>query len=199
MAASNEEVIQMLIRAYCIELETVANYLAHSINLDGVRAEEIKKSLAADVMGEINHAQVLGARIKQLGGLVPGSLSLEFAQRAMQPTANTVDVVTVINGVIETESAACDQYKKIIRATDGEDYVTILVAGVVFEPIHLGSGRERQTCHHSSGDQRACEQSVFHRRTHFFSYLNGAFSCLTGLFSTRHLSTCQAPARGKSL
>jgi bacterioferritin len=107
-----------------MELETVANYLAHSVNLDGVRAEEIKKSLAADVMGEISHAQMLGARIKQLGGLVPGSLSLEFDQKAMQPTENTVDVMAVIKGVIDTEAAACGQYKKIIQATDGEDYVT---------------------------------------------------------------------------
>jgi bacterioferritin len=124
MAASNEEVVEMLIKAYSMELETVSNYLANSVNLDGVRAEEIKKSLAADVIGEINHAQVLGARIKQLGGLVPGSLSLNFNQQVMQPTDDTVDVVRVIRGVIATEAAACDQYKKIIRATDGEDFVT---------------------------------------------------------------------------
>ena len=30
-----------------MELETVTNYLANSINLDGVRAEEIKKAQAA--------------------------------------------------------------------------------------------------------------------------------------------------------
>lgn len=124
MAAANEEVIQMMIKAYCMELETVSNYLAHSVNLDGVRAEEIKKSLGADVTEEIGHAQMLAARIKQLGGLVPGSLSLEFSQKSMQPTDNTVDVVIVIKGVIDTEGAACEQYKKIIRATDGEDYVT---------------------------------------------------------------------------
>ena len=51
------------------------NYMANSINLDGVRAEEIKKSLAADIQAEVVHAQQLGNRIKQLGGLVPGSAS----------------------------------------------------------------------------------------------------------------------------
>ena len=124
MASSQEEIIQMLVKAYSMEIETVSNYLAHSVNLDGVRAEEIKKSLAADVTGEIGHAQVLGARIKQLGGLVPGSFGLVFDQKAMQPTDNTVDVVAVIEGVIAAESSACEHYKKIIRATDGEDYVT---------------------------------------------------------------------------
>ena len=61
MASSPEEVIVMLRTAYCMELETVMNYMANSINLDGVRAEEIKKSLAADIQEEVGHAQQLGA------------------------------------------------------------------------------------------------------------------------------------------
>ena len=44
-----EEIIRELSVAYWMELETVMNYISSSINLDGVRAEEIKKSLAADV------------------------------------------------------------------------------------------------------------------------------------------------------
>ncbi len=123
MAASREEVIVMLRTAYCMELETVMNYLANSINLDGVRAEEIKKSLAADIQEEISHAQQLGNRIKQLGGRVPGSASVEMGSQA-QPPGDTTDVVGVINGVIEAEQAACNHYKNVIRATDGDDYVT---------------------------------------------------------------------------
>tara|TARA_B100000809_G_scaffold265398_1_gene324109 strand:+ start:4155 stop:4607 length:453 start_codon:yes stop_codon:yes gene_type:complete len=121
--ATTEEVIDMLKAAYCMELETVMNYIANSTNLDGVRAEEIKKSLATDITAELGHAQMLGQRMKQLGGLVPGSASVNVgAQR--QPSDDTTDVVNVIEAVIEAEQAACDQYKKIIRATDGEDYVT---------------------------------------------------------------------------
>ena len=123
MASSREEVIAMLTTAYCMELETVMNYLANSINLDGVRAEEIKKSLAADIQEEITHAQQLGNRIKQLGGQVPGSASVQIGSQA-QPPNNTTDVVAVIHGVIEAEEAACNHYKSIIRATDGDDYVT---------------------------------------------------------------------------
>ncbi|MEX0711807.1 MAG: ferritin-like domain-containing protein [Pirellulales bacterium] len=121
--ATNAEVIEMLKTAYSMELETVMNYLANSINLDGVRAEEIKKSLAADIVEELGHATQLGNRIKQIGGLVPGSLSLKLGNQT-QPTDNTTDVVGVIRAVIESEEAACAQYKKLIRATDGEDYVT---------------------------------------------------------------------------
>ena len=40
------EIVAELTRAYWMELETVMNYIANSVHLDGVRAEEIKKSLA---------------------------------------------------------------------------------------------------------------------------------------------------------
>ena len=125
MAATNEEVIGMLTEAYFMELETVMNYLANSTNLDGVRAEEIKKSLAADITEELMHAQQLGHRIKQIGGLLPGSGVVKSGIGGQQqPPADTTDVMGVIEAVIAAEEAACSQYKKIIRATDGEDYVT---------------------------------------------------------------------------
>jgi bacterioferritin len=121
--ASNAEVVEMLKTAYSMELETVMNYLANSINLDGVRAEEIKKSLAVDIAEELGHATQLGQRIKQIGGLVPGSKAVKVGNQK-QPSENTTDVVGVIKAVIEAEEAACAQYKKIIKATEGEDYVT---------------------------------------------------------------------------
>jgi bacterioferritin len=122
MPAAPEQVIELLKQSYTMELETVINYLAYSINLDGVRAEEIKKSLAADVAAETMHAQQLGARIKQLGGLVPGSLAVKFNQP--QPSTKTTDVVAAIRAVIQMEEAACAQYKRTIRETEGDDYVT---------------------------------------------------------------------------
>ena len=123
MAASTEKVIEMLQTAYCMELETIINYLATSINLDGVRAEEIKKSLAADITEELTHAQELAKRIKQLGGVAPGSASVKLGSQ-IQPSDDTTDVVYAIKAVIDAEESACKHYKEIIRATDGEDFVT---------------------------------------------------------------------------
>lgn len=120
---ANNEILDLLKTAYSMEIETVMNYLANSVNLDGVRAEEIKKSLAADVPDELGHAQRLANRIKQLGGLVPGSLSVKLGSQ-QQPTEKTTDVQGVIRAVIEAEEAAIAHYKKIIKATDGDDYVT---------------------------------------------------------------------------
>ena len=123
MAENQQQVITLLSTAYSMEIETVLNYLANSVNLDGVRAEEIKKSLAADVTEEILHAQQLGQRIKQLGGLVPGSAAIKLGSQ-IQPNDKTTDVVGVIKAVIDAEEQACAHYNKVIKATDGEDYVT---------------------------------------------------------------------------
>jgi len=138
MAASREEVIEMLKVSYSMELETVMNYLANSVNLDGVRAEEIKKSLAADVAEELGHAQQIADRIKQLGGRAPGSTGVQLGNQ-QQPPEDTTDVVAVIKAVIKAEEGAIAQYKKVIDATDGDDYVTqdMCIALLADEEKHL--------------------------------------------------------------
>ena len=119
-----KEIIDNLIKSYWMEIETVINYISNSINLDGVRAEEIKKSLALDVTEEIGHAQMLAKRIKEIGGLVPGSMDLNAVQSFLQTKEDTTDVVSVIEGVIAAENGAIEQYNKIIKLCDGVDYVT---------------------------------------------------------------------------
>ena len=120
----NQNIIKELCTAYAMELETVQNYIAASVNLDGVRSEVIKKALAADVMTEVQHAQQLATRIKTIGGLVPGSLELPRDQKALQPGKDTTDVVAVIKGVIAAEEGAIAQYNKIVKLCEGVDYVT---------------------------------------------------------------------------
>jgi bacterioferritin len=118
-------IIEMLTTAYWMELETVTNYIANSVNLDGVRAEEIKKSLAADVAEELLHAQNLARRVKEVGGHVPGSSGFKSAQKSLQPPADTTDVVAVIRGVIEAEDAAIAHYNKLIDLCgEAHDHVT---------------------------------------------------------------------------
>ncbi len=119
-----DALIEELTKVYWMELEATINYLAISVDLDGIRAEEIKKSLAADIQTEITHAQDLAARIKEIGGRVPGSFAFKPEQTSLQPPENTTDVVAAIHGVIEAENAAIEQYNKIIRLCDGKDYVT---------------------------------------------------------------------------
>ena len=122
--ADKKEIIENLTKSYWMEVETVMNYISNSVNLDGVRAEEIKKSLATDVAEEIGHAQRLAKRIKELGGTVPGSLNFKAEQKGLQTLEDTTDVVSIIEGVIEAEKGAIEQYNKLIRLCDGVDYVT---------------------------------------------------------------------------
>src|SRR5687767_13750503 len=119
-----KEIIDLLTQAYWMEIETVMSYIANSDNLDGVRAEEIKKSLAADVTEELGHAQQFGKRIKELYGRVPGSFEFKADQKYLQPPADTTDVVSVIKGVIEAEQGAIDFYNKIIDTCVRSDYAT---------------------------------------------------------------------------
>jgi bacterioferritin len=94
------------------------------VNLDGVRAEEVKKSLASDVNAEIGHAQQFARRIKTLSGMAPGSFAFKPSQSSLQPPSDTMEVATVIRGVIDAEQGAITHYNKIIKACDGVDYVT---------------------------------------------------------------------------
>ena len=119
-----EGIIKELTRVYWLEVEATINYIAISIDLDGIRAEEIKKSLATDIQAELNHAQELANRIKEIGGRVPGSLAFKPEQAALQPPEDSTDLLSTIRGVIETENLAIEQYNKIIRMCDGIDYVT---------------------------------------------------------------------------
>jgi bacterioferritin len=122
--AKRDEIISLLTEAYWMEIETVMNYISASVNLDGVRAEEIKKSLGADVTAEIGHAQQFARRIKTLSGVVPGSFKFKAGQKTMQPPKDTRDVVAVIKGVIDAERGAIEHYNKLIKACDGVDYVS---------------------------------------------------------------------------
>ena len=123
-AETRQQVIELLTTAYWMEIETVMNYIANSVNPDGVRAQEIIESLQEDVQEELGHAQQFAARIKELYGVVPGSMEFTAEQGYLQPPAHQTDVVHVIRGVIEAETGAIEHYNRIIEETEGADPVT---------------------------------------------------------------------------
>jgi bacterioferritin len=123
-AEKREEIIGLLTKAYWMELETVMSYLANSINPDGVRAQEIIESLKTDVQEELSHAQQFGERIKELYGVVPGSLEFTAEQSYLQPPEHQTDIVHIIKGVIEAETGAIEHYNRIVEVTDQVDPVT---------------------------------------------------------------------------
>jgi bacterioferritin len=119
-----EQIVEMLTKAYWMEIETVMSYLANSTNPDGVRAQEIIASLREDIQEELGHATQYANRIKELYGVVPGSLEFKAEQDFLQPPEHQNDIVHVIKGVIAAETGAIDFYNEIIEATDESDPVT---------------------------------------------------------------------------
>ena len=135
-----EEIISLLTKAYWMEIETVMSYIANSINPDGVRAQEIIESLQEDIQEELGHAQQFAARIKELYGVVPGSLDFSAEQSYLQPPEHQTDIVHVIKGVIEAETGAIEHYNRIIEFTDGVDWVT---QDMVITILHDEEGHRR--------------------------------------------------------
>jgi len=119
-----ESIIHLLTQAYWMEIETVINYMASSVNPDGVRAQEIIESLDEDIQEELGHAKQFAARIKELYGVVPGSFGFKPEQRSLQPPAEQTDIVHVIKGVIEGERSAIEFYNRIIEEANEIDWVT---------------------------------------------------------------------------
>jgi bacterioferritin len=119
-----EQIIEMLTRAYWMEIETVISYITNSVNPDGLRAQEVIESLQTDIQEELAHAQQFATRIKELYGTVPGSMDFTPEQTYLQPPEEQTDIVHVIKGVIQAENGAIDHYNQLIELTEGVDPVT---------------------------------------------------------------------------
>jgi bacterioferritin len=130
---ARDHVIELLREAYWMEIETVMSYIAASVNLDGVRAQEIKESLAEDVEEELGHAKRFAERIKELYGVVPGSEEFRAEQTYLQPPEEQTDIVHVIRGVIKAETGAIEHYTRVVEETDQVDPVT---QDMVIEILH---------------------------------------------------------------
>ncbi|MFC7057261.1 ferritin-like domain-containing protein [Halovenus salina] len=148
----SEDVTSLLHRAYLDELETVMNYQTNAIVLDGVRAEEIKESLQQDIQEELNHAEQLGQRLKQLGAKPPGSTEFTARQETLQPPEDSTDVLSVIRGVLDAEQDAIEMYRSLIDSAEAandpvtEDLaVTILADEEAHRTEFEGFEKEYQT------------------------------------------------------
>ena len=131
-SAAREHIIDLLKKAYWMEIETVMSYIANSVNP--------VESLNEDIQEELGHAQQFAARIKELYGVVPGSLEFAAEQSYLQPPEHQTDIVHVIKGVIEAETGAIEHYNRIIEFTDGLDFVT---QDMVIAILHDEEGHRR--------------------------------------------------------
>jgi bacterioferritin len=118
------DVVNGLKKSYAMELESVQNYLANSIHLEGPAADRVKKVLENAASSELQHARRLARRIKILGDRIPGSLELPRDQNYFQPLIDNRDSVTVIRGALTATDAAIAHYQTMIQITEDFDFVT---------------------------------------------------------------------------
>jgi bacterioferritin len=135
-----EASVGLLTKAYWMEIETVMSYVANSVNPDGVRAREVANALRADVEEELGHARLFAQRIKELYGVVPGSLEFRAEQSYLQPPEQQTDIPHVIRGVIEAERGAIEHYTQIVASAGDVDPVT---QDIVTEILHDEQGHLR--------------------------------------------------------
>ena len=119
-----EQIVEMLKKAYFMELETVMSYITNSVNPDGILAREITESLDTDIQEELGHAQQFAGRIKELYGVVPGSQEFTAEQSFLQPPADQTDIEHVVDGVIAAETGAIEHYNAVISFCADRDPVT---------------------------------------------------------------------------
>jgi bacterioferritin len=140
--ASEQDVIDLLTKAYVDEVETTINYLSHAINLDTFDGRDVAEELLQDVQNEQDHAQQLGERIRVHNEKVPMSLedNMDFSQNSLNNIEDTTDVIAVIDGVIEAEKDAIETYKRLVEvARDVGDVGTASLAETLLrdEENHL--------------------------------------------------------------
>jgi bacterioferritin len=119
-----EHIVELLTKAYWMEIETVMNYVSSSINPDGVRAREIAQALEEDIEEELGHAKQFGQRIKELYGVVPSSIGFVPEQDFLRPPDHQTEMAGLVRGVIEAETGAIEHYGRIVAETDQIDPVT---------------------------------------------------------------------------
>jgi len=122
---TSTDVVDILQRAYQDEFETIMNYQTNAIVLDGVHAEEVKQNLQDDIQEELDHANQIGLRLKQLDARPPGSAEFDARQNTLQPPEDTTDVYSVIQGVLDVENDAIETYRSLVEAArEANDPVT---------------------------------------------------------------------------
>jgi len=139
-------IVELLTRAYWMEIETVTNYIAASMSSYGGRALAVRAALTAGVDEEVEHARALGRRILELQhGLVPGAEPFSSDDEHPQPPGRPADAdadahaAAIIEGVLATETSAIRHYQRIMRASAhiDEDTNALALAILADERRHL--------------------------------------------------------------
>ncbi|HWF73000.1 MAG TPA: ferritin-like domain-containing protein [Solirubrobacteraceae bacterium] len=121
-------ILELLTRAYWMEIETVMNYIAASIGQDGGGGLAVRTALKEGVEEEVEHARALGRRIQELHGVVPDDGGLAAGEEQRQPLGRQTDVTSTIEAVVATETSAIRHYLRIMHLSARFDADTSALA-----------------------------------------------------------------------
>lgn len=133
-------IVSLLQVAYAAELETVQNYLANSVWLDGLGTQEVVDALADNVAEKLGYAGRLAQRLKQLGACPPGSLVVARNQVLLQPAEDPTDLRHVVVGALAATRQLIATFGELAAAAAGADPVTAALA------VQLLAAEERHLC-----------------------------------------------------
>lgn len=119
-----EQLVEMLTKAYWMEIETVMNYLAASISQPGAHTLAVRTALREGVEEEVGHARALGRRIQELHGVVPGVSASTGDEDGPKPFSSPTDLATMLEAVVAAETSAIRHYMQIMRVTRQVDQDT---------------------------------------------------------------------------
>lgn len=122
------ELVELLIQAYWMEIETVMSYLAALTGDNGLRGAAVMAELARGVDDEVAHTRALGRRIQELHGVLPGDFAP--AELPSVPT-HLPDPDAVLESVVAAELAAVRHYSRIIEAAGSDPYTHAMAAGIL--------------------------------------------------------------------
>lgn len=117
------KIMELLKAAYAAELETVENFLASSVWLDGPGSRSVAESLDGYITQKLLHAKKIAARLKELGITSPALFHIEPMQKVLQPPEDT-DPLAVVESVLEAERYIIRVYEKLIEVCERRDITT---------------------------------------------------------------------------
>jgi bacterioferritin len=103
----------------------VSDYVVSATNRDCIRARRVAQCLRDAIACNLDHAQRLATRIKQLHGPVPGAEDFSARELCLAAPADPLDSISVLTAVLGAETAAIDRYGRIAAvATSAGDWIT---------------------------------------------------------------------------
>jgi bacterioferritin len=117
--------VRELTAAYWGELETMSDYVLSATNRDCIRTRLVAQCLRDAIACNLDHAQCLATRIKQLHGPVPGADDFSVRELRLAEPAEPHDNISLLIAVVGAETAAIARYGRIAAvATSAGDWIT---------------------------------------------------------------------------